>query len=164
MAYDDMAWGIDEIVSQLTAIINTNTGLGFLYSDFTTYDADNVAKQIFNNSSTQTATGEKKLSEFTVKVNGNINFHVTHLSSGQSSTSYTATLKLYKNGVLYKTWTGGHVTSGATIINEDIPVNIGDTLKVTIQGSNGKYKLQECCICGTYDYLQKAISVTTLIE
>ena len=55
MAYDDMAWGIDEIVSHLTAIINTNTGLGFLYSDFTTYDADNVAKQIFNNSSTQTA-------------------------------------------------------------------------------------------------------------
>ena len=163
MAFDDMAWGIDEIVSQLTAIINTNTGLGFLYSDFTTYNADNVAKQIFDNSSIQTATGEKKLSEFTVKVNGNINFHVTHLSNGQSSTSYTATLKLYKNGVLYKTWTGGQ-SSSATIINEDIPVNIGDTLKVTIQGSNGKYKLQECCICGTYDYLYKAISVTTLIE
>ena len=164
MAYDDMAWGIDEIVSQLTAIINTNTGLGFLYSDFTTYDADNVAKQIFDKSSSQTATGEKTLSEFTFKVNGNINFHVTHLSNGQSSTSYTATLKLYKNGVLYKTWTGGHSTSGATTINEDIPVNIGDAFKVTIQSSNNTYKLRECCICGTYDYLYKAISVTTLIE
>lgn len=164
MAYDDMAWGIDEIVSQLTAIINTNTELGFLYSDFTTYDADNVAKQIFDNSSTQTATGETTLSEFAVKVNGDINFHVTHLSSGQSSSSYTATLGLYKNGALYKTWTGGHQTGAATTINEDIPVNIGDTLKVTIQGSNNKYKLQECCICCIYDCLYKAVPVTTLIE
>lgn len=161
MAYDDMTWGIDEIVSQLTAIINTNTGLGFLYSDFTAYDADNVAKQIFNNSSTQTVTGEKTLSEFAVKVNGNINFHVTHLSNGSSVVDETATLRLYKNGNLYKKWTG---YKNAVIVNEDIPVSIGDAFKVTIQASSNRYRLQECCICGTYDYLYKAISVTTLIE
>lgn len=161
MAYDDMAWGIDEIVSQLTAIINTNTGLGFLYSDFTTYDADNVAKQIFNNSSTQTATVETTLSEFTVKVNGNINFHVTYLSNGSSTVDETATLRLYKNGNLYKKWAKNK--NGGTI-DENIPISIGDAFKVTIQGSDGRYRLQECCICGTYDYLYKAIPVTTLIE